>query len=56
MIQAAKGLGYRELRLDTRPTMTTAQALYESMGFERIAPYYTPTPPGTVFMTLRLRD
>lgn len=54
VIGAARGLGYRELRLDTLPSMTTAQALYASMGFERIAPYYALTPAGTVFMGLRL--
>jgi GNAT superfamily N-acetyltransferase len=54
VIETATELGYRELRLDTLSTMTAAQALYEQMGFERIAPYYGPTPPGTVFMALSL--
>lgn len=50
----ARGLGYRELRLDTLPSMTTAIGLYRAMGFTEIAPYYAPTPPGTVFLALRL--
>lgn len=54
VIDQARGLGYRELRLDTLASMTAAQALYGSMGFERIPPYYAPTPEGTVFMGLRL--
>lgn len=54
VVEAARGLGYRELRLDTLASMTTAAALYERMGFERIAPYYAPTPPGTIFMRLAL--
>lgn len=54
VVDHAKRSGYRELRLDTFATMTTAQTLYEKMGFERIAPYYAPTPPGTVFMALAL--
>lgn len=54
VVQAARRLGYHELRLDTLATMTTAIALYERMGFTRIAPYYAPTPEGTVFMALRL--
>ena len=54
VVEAARGLGYRELRLDTLATMATAATLYERMGFERIAPYYAPTPPGTVFMRLAL--
>jgi ribosomal protein S18 acetylase RimI-like enzyme len=54
VIETAKQLGYRELRLDTLPTMTAAMALYAQMGFERIGPYYAPTPSGTVFMALGL--
>jgi len=53
-VAEARRLGYRELRLDTLPTMARAIAMYEQMGFERIEPYYRPTPPGTVFMALRL--
>ena len=55
VIDQARRIGYRELRLDTLATMTTAQALYGSMGFERIDPYYAPTPDGTAFMGLRLQ-
>ena len=54
VIAAARDRGYRELVLDTLPTMTTAIALYEAMGFRRIAPYYAPTPDGTVFLSLDL--
>lgn len=54
IIAAARDRGYRELRLDTLPSMASAIALYEGLGFRRIAPYYTPTPPGTVFMALAL--
>lgn len=54
-IEQARRLGYRELRLDTLPSMTRAIAMYTQMGFARIDPYYGPTPPGTVFMALDLR-
>jgi ribosomal protein S18 acetylase RimI-like enzyme len=54
VIASARDRGYRELRLDTLPSMTSAIALYEGLGFERIEPYYAPTPPGTVFMALML--
>lgn len=54
IIAAARDRGYRELRLDTLPSMMSAIALYEGLGFERIEPYYAPTPPGTVFMALTL--
>ncbi len=54
VIEAARRLGYQELRLDTLPTMEAAIGLYEQIGFRRIAPYYAPTPPGTIFMSLEL--
>ncbi|WP_066824011.1 GNAT family N-acetyltransferase [Sphingomonas mali] len=54
IIVAARDRGYRELRLDTLPSMTSAIALYEGLGFERIDSYYAPTPDGTVFMALKL--
>jgi len=54
VIETARSLGYSELRLDTLPSMITALRLYDLLGFERIAPYYAPTPEGTVFMRLRL--
>lgn len=54
VIGAARALGYRELRLDTLPTMQAAIGLYEHLGFERIGAYYAPTPEGTVFMRLAL--
>ena len=54
VVAAARARGYRELRLDTLASMSTAQTLYRAMGFVEIAPYYAPTPPGTVFLALRL--
>lgn len=51
IVEAAAGLGYRELRLDTLPDMIEAQTLYERMGFVRIAPYYETPIAGTVFMS-----
>lgn len=52
---AARRIRYRELRLDTRASMTAARALYGGIGFEPIDPYYAPTPEGTVFMGLALQ-
>lgn len=53
-IAAARASGYAELRLDTLPSMGAAIGLYRRLGFEPVAPYYAPVPPGTIFMGLRL--
>lgn len=53
-VEAARAKGYRELCLDTLPTVASAIGLYEAAGFRRVEPYYAPTPPGTVFMGLAL--
>ena len=54
LIDEATRLGYQRLMLDTLPTMMTATALYQQVGFKRIEPYYAPTPIGTLFMALTL--
>ncbi|HXQ15622.1 MAG TPA: GNAT family N-acetyltransferase [Caulobacteraceae bacterium] len=41
LIASAKAAGFTQMRLDTGDRLTEAIALYESMGFERIAPYQT---------------
>jgi ribosomal protein S18 acetylase RimI-like enzyme len=46
----ARAIGYREMRLDTLPTMLDAQALYRRFGFEPIDAYYDTPVAGTVFM------
>jgi GNAT superfamily N-acetyltransferase len=54
VVEAARSLGYQEVRLDTLPTMTAAISVYKQIGFEPTKPYYAPTPAGTIFMSLRL--
>ncbi len=54
ILRRAREIGYAELRLDTLATMASAIGLYRQMGFTEIEPYYAPTPPGTIFMALRL--
>ena len=53
-IDAARRTGYRELRLDTLSSMTSAQALYRRLGFVEIPPYNTTHLPGTRFYSLDL--
>lgn len=40
LIGDARAIGYGSLRLNTASFMTEAQALYHSLGFKDIAPYY----------------
>ena len=54
VVGAAAGLGYREMRLDTLPSMDAAIALYRSAGFRPISPYYDTPVAGTLFLARRL--
>ena len=57
LIEEAKDIGYRRMRLDTLPEkMPRAVKLYESYGFRQIAPYYDNPYKGTLFMELVLDD
>ncbi len=55
VIAAARETGYARMRLDTLGTMRAAIALYQSLGFQRIAPYYHNPSGCAVFMELALR-
>jgi ribosomal protein S18 acetylase RimI-like enzyme len=50
VVTVAERIGYREMRLDTLPSMAGAQALYRRLGFEVMAPYYDTPVVGTLFM------
>lgn len=55
IIQAAAEIGYQRMRLDTLDSMKPAIALYESLGFRRIPPYYSNPSERAVFMELELK-
>ena len=54
VVRSARQAGYRELRLDTLPSMASAQALYRRLGFVEIPPYNNTHLPGTRFYALAL--
>ena len=54
IVAEARAIGYQKIRLDTLPSMQAAIRLYETLGFDRCAPYYETPLPDTVFMELRL--
>ena len=54
LLEEARAIGYRELKLDTLSWMTAARALYAELGFQECAPYYRNPLPGVVYMALLL--
>lgn len=54
VVEDARGLGYRAMRLDTLASLRAAFALYKKLGFREIGAYYQTPLEGTVFMELEL--
>ena len=54
LLDEARVIGYRELKLDTLEWMTAARALYTGIGFRECAPYYANPLVGVVYMSLAL--
>jgi putative acetyltransferase len=55
VLDEARRLGYRSLRLDTVPAvMGEATALYQALGFRPVPPYCHNPVPGAVFLGLDL--
>lgn len=53
-IEWAKHAGYERMLLDTLPAMTTAQHLYERLGFRGVDPYRFNPVSGARYMELAL--
>ncbi len=54
-IKAGKVIGYEIMRLDTLPSMETANILYKSLGFKQIDPYRHNPIKGAIYMEMDLR-
>lgn len=54
VVDEARRLGYEKMRLDSLPQMEKAIRLYESLGFQRIAPYRHNPVEDSVFLELPL--
>jgi GNAT superfamily N-acetyltransferase len=54
IVDEARAIGYRQLKLDTLARMTQARALYASLGFVECAPYYDNPMDAPVYLALDL--
>jgi ribosomal protein S18 acetylase RimI-like enzyme len=55
LIQEARSIGYKRMRLDTLPgKMDRAISMYRRLGFRDIEPYYHNPVKGAAFMELKL--
>lgn len=54
VLDEARRLGYRRMRLDTVPSMNAAINLYRSLGFREIDTYRFNPIPGALFFELNL--
>jgi ribosomal protein S18 acetylase RimI-like enzyme len=56
IIEEAKRLGYKAMRLDTVLEMKEASALYRALGFQRIDAYCYNPLPGAMYFELKLGE
>lgn len=54
LIRTARSIGYRQMRLDSIPTLKPALGLYRSLGFRFIPPYRAIPTKSALFMELKL--
>jgi len=55
IIEEAKRLGYKAMRLDTVVAMKEASSLYKALGFQPIDAYYYNPLRGAMYFELKLR-
>jgi len=55
IVGRATAKGYRQIMLDTLPSMTPAIAVYRALGFEPTPPYSDATIPGILYFAKQLR-
>ncbi|PYM12924.1 MAG: GNAT family N-acetyltransferase [Verrucomicrobia bacterium] len=56
IIAEARSVRYRAMRLDTLPSMTTARALYQTLGFRPIPRYNDNPSEGVIYLELDLEE
>jgi putative acetyltransferase len=56
IIEEARSVGYRKMRLDAIDSMREAVGLYRSLGFEQIAPYRFNPIEGALFLEISLAE
>lgn len=56
ILDEARLIGYKSIRLDTLPMMGTAIDMYRALGFKEIAPYRDNPVPGALYFELELTD
>jgi len=54
VIDESRIIGYKKMKLDTLPIMTTAITMYRSLGFKPTPPYRNNPVPGALFLELDL--
>jgi GNAT superfamily N-acetyltransferase len=54
VIDEARQRGYKRVVLDTLPKLSSAIALYRSLGFRETAPYLASPTPGAICFELRV--